>query len=145
MPKIFTIVEISDAMAWRDGNYCFSNYYFSRLFGGEFRFCKLKCQAGITRLKPQMAQTARLLWTLYFLNLTEILLLYFAGLPFTIQYAILFYCLQVVFHLRFNRSYDSAYVDMIVTFFMLISGINFVILYYIFNHIKDNSKSIHPF
>ena len=56
---------------------------FSRLFGGGIQVLQAEMPGtGITRLKPQMAQTARLLWTLYFfLTLTEILLLYLAGLP----------------------------------------------------------------
>ena len=56
---------------------------FSRLFGGGIQVLQAEMPGtGITRLKPQMAQTARLLWTLYFfLTLTEIVLLYFAGLP----------------------------------------------------------------
>jgi trk system potassium uptake protein TrkH len=39
-------------------------------------------------------------------------------------------------------SYDSPLVIGIVTFFMLISGVNFVILYYVFNHLMDFSKKL---
>ena len=120
---------------------------FSRLFGGGIQVLQAEMPGtGITRLKPQMAQTARLLWTLYFfLTLIEIVLLYFAGLPL---YDSICNSFSTVSTGGFSPkvesigSYDSAYVDIIVTFFMLISGVNFVILYYIFNHIKDNSKSI---
>ena len=79
-----------------------------------------------------------------FLTLTEILLLYLAGLPLYDSICNSFSTVSTGgFSPKMNTLvYNSAYVDMIVTFFILISGINFVILYYIFNHIKDNSKSI---
>ena len=120
---------------------------FSRLFGGGIQVLQAEMPGtGITRLKPQMAQTARLLWTLYFfLTLTEITLLYFAGLPLYDSVCNSFSTVSTGgFSPKIDSigSYSSAYVDIIVTFFMLISGVNFVILYYIFNHIKDNSKSI---
>ena len=120
---------------------------FSRLFGGGIQVLQAEMPGtGITRLKPQMAQTARLLWTLYFfLTLTEIVLLYFAGLPLYDSICNSFSTVSTGgFSPKINSigSYESAYVDIIVTFFMLISGVNFVILYYIFNQIKDNSKTI---
>ena len=120
---------------------------FSRLFGGGIQVLQAEMPGtGVTRLKPQMAQTARLLWTLYFfLTLAEIILLYSAGLSFYDSICNSFSTVSTGgFSPKIDSigSYNSASVDFIVTFFMLISGVNFVILYYIFNHIKDNSKSI---
>ena len=50
---------------------------FSRLFGGGIQVLQAEMPGtGITRLRPQMAQTARLLWSLYFvMTIIEILLL----------------------------------------------------------------------
>ena len=120
---------------------------FSRLFGGGIQVLQAEMPGtGVTRLKPQMAQTARLLWTLYFfLTLAEIILLYSAGLSFYDSICNSFSTVSTGgFSPKIDSigSYNSVSVDFIVTFFMLISGVNFVILYYIFNHIKDNSKSI---
>ena len=120
---------------------------FSRLFGGGIQVLQAEMPGtGVTRLKPQMAQTARLLWTLYFfLTLSEIILLYLVGVPFYDSICNSFSTVSTGgFSPKIDSigSYDSAPVDFIITFFMLISGVNFVILYYIFNHIKDNSKLI---
>jgi len=120
---------------------------FSRLFGGGIQVLQAEMPGtGVTRLKPQMAQTAKLLWTLYFfLTLTEIILLYLVGVPFYDSICNSFSTVSTGgFSPKIDSigSYDSASVDFIITFFMLISGVNFVILYYIFNHIKDNSKLI---
>ena len=54
---------------------------FSRLFGGGIQVLQAEMPGtGLTRLKPQMAQTARLLWSLYFaLTVAEITLLNFVG------------------------------------------------------------------
>ena len=120
---------------------------FSRLFGGGIQVLQAEMPGtGITRLKPQMAQTARLLWSLYFfLTIIEIILLYLAGVPFYDSICNSFSTVSTGgFSPKIDSigSYDSAVVDFIVTFFMLISGINFVILYYIFNSIKDNSEAL---
>ena len=50
---------------------------FSRLFGGGIQVLQAEMPGtGITRLRPQMAQTARLLWSIYFfMTLVEISLL----------------------------------------------------------------------
>ena len=120
---------------------------FSRLFGGGIQVLQAEMPGtGVTRLKPQMAQTARLLWSLYFfLTIIEIILLYLAGVPFYDSICNSFSTVSTGgFSPKIDSigSYDSAVVDFIVTFFMLISGVNFVILYYIFNSIKDNSKAL---
>jgi len=119
---------------------------FSRLFGGGIQVLQAEMPGtGITRLKPQMAQTARLLWSIYFImTLVEISLLsILSDMPL---YDAICNSFSTVSTGGFSPqrdsigSYDSSLVIGIVTFFMLISGINFVILYYVFNHLIDFSK-----
>jgi len=119
---------------------------FSRLFGGGIQVLQAEMPGtGITRLKPQMAQTARLLWSIYFfMTLVEISLLsILSDMPL---YDAICNSFSTVSTGGFSPqrgsigSYDSSLVIGIVTFFMLISGINFVILYYVFNHLIDFSK-----
>ena len=119
---------------------------FSRLFGGGIQVLQAEMPGtGLTRLKPQMAQTARLLWSLYFaLTVAEIVLLNFVGnMPL---YDAICNSFSTVSTGGFSPkvdsigSYDSAASASIVTFFMLLSGVNFVILYYVFTHIFDNSR-----
>jgi len=119
---------------------------FSRLFGGGIQVLQAEMPGtGITRLKPQMAQTARLLWSIYlFLTLVEISLLsILSDMPL---YDAICNSFSTVSTGGFSPqrdsigSYDSSLVIGIVTFFMLISGLNFVILYYVFNHLIDFSK-----
>ena len=120
---------------------------YSRLFGGGIQVLQAEMPGtGITRLKPQMAQTARLLWSLYFLmTVVEITLLtLLADVPL---YDSICNSFSTVSTGGFSPqresigSYDSPLAVGIVTFFMLISGINFVILYYVFSHWIDFSKS----
>ena len=119
---------------------------FSRLFGGGIQVLQAEMPGtGLTRLKPQMAQTARLLWSLYFaLTVAEIVLLNFVGnMPL---YDAICNSFSTVSTGGFSPkvesigSYNSAASASIVTFFMLLSGINFVILYYVFTHIFDTSR-----
>ena len=119
---------------------------FSRLFGGGIQVLQAEMPGtGLTRLKPQMAQTARLLWSLYFaLTVAEIVLLNFIGnMPL---YDAICNSFSTVSTGGFSPkvesigSYDNAVSASIVTFFMLLSGINFVILYYVFTHVFDNSR-----
>ena len=119
---------------------------FSRLFGGGIQVLQAEMPGtGITRLKPQMAQTARLLWSIYFfMTLVEISLLFIlSDMPL---YDAICNSFSTVSTGGFSPqrdsigSYDSSLVIGVVTFFMLISGINFVILYYVFNHLIDFSK-----
>ena len=121
---------------------------FSRLFGGGIQVLQAEMPGtGITRLKPQMAQTARLLWSIYFfMTLVEILLLFIlSDMPL---YDAICNSFSTVSTGCFSPqrdsigSYDSSLAIGIVTFFMLISGINFVILYYLFNNLFDFSKKL---
>ena len=121
---------------------------FSRLFGGGIQVLQAETLLVLVsrdlNLKWHKLHDFFGLYT-FFLTLTEILLLYSAGLPLYDSICNSFSTVSTGgFSPKIDSigSYDSAYVDIIVTFFMLISGVNFVILYYIFNHIKDNSKSI---
>lgn len=121
---------------------------FSRLFGGGIQVLQAEMPGtGITRLRPQMAQTARLLWSIYFfMTLVEIsLLTLLSEMPL---YDAICNSFSTVSTGGFSPqrdsigSYDSSFVIGIITFFMLISGINFVILYYVFNNLIDFSKKL---
>jgi len=121
---------------------------FSRLFGGGIQVLQAEMPGtGITRLKPQMAQTARLLWTLYFvLTVTEIFLLFiFTDMPL---YDVICNSFSTVSTGGFTPKidsigyYDSSIADSIIIFFMFLSGINFVILYYIFNRFTNSTGSL---
>ena len=121
---------------------------FSRLFGGGIQVLQAEMPGtGITRLRPQMAQTARLLWSIYFfMTLVEIsLLTILSDMPL---YDAICNSFSTVSTGGFSPqrdsigSYDSSFVIGIVTFFMLISVINFVILYYVFNNLIDFSKKL---
>ena len=121
---------------------------FSRLFGGGIQVLQAEMPGtGITRLKPQMAQTARLLWSLYLaLTVAEIVLLRFLGdLPL---YDSICNSFSTVSTGGFSPkvesigSYDSMAADSIVTFFMLISGVNFVLLYYVSTTLLNSENPI---
>ena len=121
---------------------------FSRLFGGGVQVLQAEMPGtGITRLKPQMAQTARLLWSLYFaLTILEIsLLVILTDMPF---YDAICNSFSTVSTGGFSPKIDSigAYnnpiSDSIITFFMFLSGINFVILYYVFNYLTRGAESL---
>ena len=121
---------------------------FSRLFGGGIQVLQAEMPGtGLTRLKPQMAQTARLLWSLYFvLTVTEIALLRFLGdIPL---YDAICNSFSTVSTGGFSPkvdsigSYNSATTDSIVMFFMLISGVNFVLLYYVSTTLISNENPI---
>jgi len=118
----------------------------SRLFGGGIQVLQAEMPGtGLTRLKPQVAQTARLLWSLYFaLTVTEIILLRFVGdMPLYDSICNSFSTVSTGgFSPKIESigSYNSVASESIVTFFMLLSGINFVILYYVFTNIFDTSK-----
>ena len=120
---------------------------FSRLFGGGIQVLQAEMPGtGITRLKPQMAQTARLLWSLYFvMTFVEIILLFaIADIPL---YDAICNSFSTVSTGGFSPqrdsigSYDNNFAIGVVTLFMLISGINFVILYYVFNKMVDFSHN----
>ena len=121
---------------------------FSRLFGGGIQVLQAEMPGtGLTRLKPQMAQTARLLWSLYLaLTAAEIVLLRFLGdIPL---YDSICNSFSTVSTGGFSPkvesigSYDSTAADSIVTFFMLISGVNFVLLYYVSTTLLNNENPI---
>ena len=121
---------------------------FSRLFGGGIQVLQAEMPGtGLTRLKPQMAQTARLLWSLYLaLTVAEIVLLRFLGdIPL---YDSICNSFSTVSTGGFSPkvesigSYDSAAADSIVTFFMLISGVNFVLLYYVSTTLLNSENPI---
>ena len=120
---------------------------FSRLFGGGVQVLQAEMPGtGITRLKPQMAQTARLLWSLYFaLTFLEVVLLF--ALTEMPLYDSICNSFSTVSTGGFSPkiesigSYDDPVSDLIITLFMFVSGINFVILYYVFNYLIRRTDS----
>ena len=120
----------------------------SRLIGGGIQILRAEMPGtDIGKIKPRMVETAKLLWIIYaFLSLCEFLLLKFtAGLSFYDSICITFstistggFCPRI----ESIAYYDSALVESIITSFMFISGINFVLLYFFFTNIIQNKIPI---
>ncbi|MFA5513428.1 MAG: TrkH family potassium uptake protein [Sphaerochaetaceae bacterium] len=100
------------------------------------------------RLTPKIRDSALILWLIYiFLTLAEIVLLLFGKLPF---FDALTLSLSTVATGGFVArefsvsSYSSAYVDYVVTVFMIMGGINFTLYYSLikrkFSRIKTNDE-----
>nr|AIF04734.1 trk system potassium uptake protein (trkH) [uncultured marine group II/III euryarchaeote KM3_176_D09] len=118
----------------------------SRLLGGGIQVLRAEMPGtGVTRVKPQMAQTARLLWGLYAgLTVAEVLLLRFVGgLPL---YDAVCTAFSTVATGGFSPqagsigAYNSGLVEGIVAVFMLTAGINFVLLYGFFSSVRRNRE-----
>ena len=118
----------------------------SRLLGGGIQVLRAEMPGtGITRVKPQMAQTAQLLWGLYAgLTAVEVLLLRFVGgLPLYDAVCTAFSNLSTGgFSPQADSigAYDSGLVEGIVIAFMLLAGINFVLLYGFFISLRRNNE-----
>ncbi len=118
----------------------------SRLLGGGIQVLRAEMPGtGVTRVKPQMAQTARLLWGLYAgLTVVEMLLLRFVGgLPLYDAVCTAFSNLSTGgFSPQAGSigAYDSGLVEGIVIAFMLLAGINFVLLYGFFISLRRNDE-----
>jgi len=118
----------------------------SRLLGGGIQVLRAEMPGtGVTRIKPQMAQTARLLWGLYAgLTVVEMLLLRFVGeLPLYDAVCTAFSNLSTGgFSPQAGSigAYDSGLVEGIVIAFMLLAGINFVLLYGFFISLRRNDE-----
>lgn len=85
------------------------------------------------KLRPRMRDTALILWKVYFLfTLAETILLMFGGLDFFDALCHTFGTMATGGFSTKNASvghYGSAYVDVVITVFMLIAGINFALHY----------------
>ncbi|MAH16965.1 MAG: potassium transporter [Euryarchaeota archaeon] len=118
----------------------------SRLLGGGIQVLRAEMPGtGVTRVKPQMAQTAQLLWGLYAgLTAVEVLLLRFVGgLPLYDAICTAFSNLSTGGFSPQTASigaYNSGLVEGIVIAFMLLAGINFVLLYGFFISLRRNDE-----
>ena len=87
------------------------------------------------KLSPRIADTAKMMWTTYvILTASEILGLWLCGMPIFDAVCHSFSTIATGGFSTKNNSlefYDSAAIHYLVTFFMFISGINFVILIYL--------------
>ncbi|HEY5672741.1 MAG TPA: TrkH family potassium uptake protein [Malonomonas sp.] len=83
------------------------------------------------RLKPRIQDTAKLLWGAYvLLTATETLLLMFGGMNFFDAICHSFATLATGGFSTRNTSvaaYDSSYIDAVITFFMILAGVNFTL------------------
>lgn len=104
--------------------------------------------SGLTyeKLSPRIADTAKMMWTTYLiLTVTEVLALWLCGMPLFDAICHSFSTIATGGFSTKNNSlefYNSPAIHYTVTFFMFISGINFVILIYLLrgkarNFVKD--------
>ena len=120
----------------------------SRLIGGGIQILRAEMPGtDIGKIKPRMVETAKLLWVIYaFLSFCEFSSLKFlAGLSFYDSICITLSTISTGgFCPRIDSIayYDSVLVESIVTSFMLISGINFVLLYFFFTNLIKNNLSL---
>lgn len=85
------------------------------------------------RLKPRLAETAKILWGVYaFLTLAEAILLKFGGMSFLDAWCHAFGTMATGGFSTKNASiaaYNSAYIDWVIIVFMFFAGMNFIIHY----------------
>ncbi len=87
------------------------------------------------RLKPRLAQTAKILWGVYILlTLAEVILLSFGGMSIFDSFCHAFGTMATGGFSTRNASiaaYKSAYIDWVIVIFMFFAGMNFIIHYQI--------------
>lgn len=95
------------------------------------------------KIVPKIGQTAKILYGIYLLiTVIEVLLLLAAGMPF---YDSLIHTFGTVGTGGFSSrnasvgAYGNVFIDIIITVFMLASGVNFALYYYV---LKGNAKSL---
>lgn len=88
------------------------------------------------RLKPRLAETAKILWGVYaLLTILEVILLYFGGMTVFDAFCHAFGTMATGGFSTKNTSiayYNSAYIDWIIIIFMFFAGMNFIIHYQVF-------------
>ena len=93
------------------------------------------------KLRPRVAQTAKILWSIYaVITFTQIILLYIAGMSFFDAVCHSFSTVSTGGYSTKNASvgyWNSGLIDYIITIFMFIGGMNFSLLYIAF---KGNFK-----
>jgi len=94
-------------------------------------------------LRPKIKETALTLWKIYaFLTLAEMVLLMGCGLSFFESLSHAFATMATGGYSTKNRSighYDSVFVDIVVTIFMFLAGINFTLYYMV---VRGSWKSL---
>jgi trk system potassium uptake protein TrkH len=95
------------------------------------------------KLRPRVAQTAKLLWSIYaLLTIMEILLLLVGGMNLYDSVCHAFATMSTGGFSTKNASiayWDSPFIEYIITLFMLIAGINYTVIYFA---IKGNFKKL---
>lgn len=102
----------------------------------------------VDKLSPRIAQTAKILWTVYVVfTALEIVLLMFGGMDLFDSMCHSFTTLATGGFSPKNKSvgfYSSAYIDYTITVFMIIAGTNFSLLYWLlkgqFKHLFNNGE-----
>jgi len=88
------------------------------------------------RIKPRIAETAKTLWKVYiFISAVEVLLLILGGMDLFNALCHTFGTMATGGFSTLGLSiggYDSLYFDVVITFFMLIAGVNFALHYQLF-------------
>jgi trk system potassium uptake protein len=101
----------------------------------------------VDKITPRIAQTAKLLWMVYLIfTVLEIILLWFGGLDLFDSLTHTFGTLATGGFSTKNTSvayFDSAYIDAVITIFMVLAGVNFVLHYRLLTgNIKSFFKDI---
>ena len=104
--------------------------------GGKFLF-KSEVPGPITEgLKPRIKETAYVLWLIYFgLTAAETIFLLFGGMDFFESLCHSFGTMATGGFSTKNASvghYNSVYIDVVITIFMFLAGINFTLYYFVF-------------
>lgn len=85
------------------------------------------------KIRPRVAQTAKLLWSIYAaITMAEAILLYIAGMNLFDAICHAFTTISTGGYSTKNASiayWNSPFIDYIVTFFMIIAGMNYTLLY----------------
>ncbi len=95
------------------------------------------------RLRPRIAETAKIMWGIYLLfSLSEVILLKLAGLPLFDSFIHMFSTMSTggfSSHTLNIGFFDRARVETIITCFMFLAGGNFALYYYL---LKGNPKAL---
>lgn len=99
---------------------------------GGFQLYKAEAPGPITdKLKPRVTQTAKILWAVYAgITFLEVIMLMFGGMNLFDAMCHSFATLATGGYSTRNASiaaFDSAYIDYVITFFMILAGMNFAL------------------
>ncbi len=104
--------------------------------GGKFLFKSEVPGPIIEGLKPRIKETAYVLWLIYFgLTVAETIFLLFGGMDFFESLCHSFGTMATGGFSTKNASvghFNSVYIDVVITIFMFLAGINFTLYYFVF-------------